>query len=515
MMDHIMNARLSAAFGESYLRIPLTASPNVRHGDALEIDWAEVLPAENCNYVFGNPPFIGAKYQSKTQRAQVRALAELGGSGGTLDFVCAWFLKAGAYLQSSKARIAFVSTNSITQGEQVAQLWPLLFERYGLEIAFGHRTFEWLSDARGRAHVHCVIVGLTRREDEPKEKRLFSYDDIAGDPVESRHMALSPYLFDATAVANKHLVVGERSRPIFDVPQMITGSKPIDGGYFILDTPSKIEFLKLHPNAERLIRPFVGADEYINGLERWIIAPQEATASELRLMPILLDRISKVASFRRGELAALSKANRPVQTRSLVTIALAATPTQYHVNVIPKAQFLVVPQTSSERREYIPIGWLDPPVIPSDKLRLILAADKWHFGVLTSRTHMAWMRAISGRLKSDFMYSVGVVYNNFPWPEASAAQTERISTLAQAILDARTAHPGATLADLYDPDTMPPDLRRAHTALDKAVDQLYRRAPFANDRERVEHLFGLYEKLVAPVIAAAVTPKKSRPKPKP
>ncbi len=209
MTDHIMNVKLSKAFGQNYLRIPLKAAPNIRHGDALEIDWAEVLAPNECAFVFGNPPFIGAKFQSDEQRKQVRRIANLGGSGGSLDFVCAWFLKAGEYVRGTQARIAFVATNSVTQGEQVAQLWPLLFQRHGLEISFAHRTFEWMSDARGRAHVHCVILGLTRREDEPKEKRLFSYDDISGDPVETRHAALSPYLFDASGLQNKHLVVRE------------------------------------------------------------------------------------------------------------------------------------------------------------------------------------------------------------------------------------------------------------------------------------------------------------------
>jgi N-6 DNA Methylase len=230
MMDHIMNARLSAAFGESFVRIPLKTSPNILNADALETDWANVLAPEKCSYILGNPPFGGAKYQMRANREQVRRIASLGGSGGTLDYVCAWFIKAGEYLRGSRARIGFVATNSITQGEQVAQLWRLLFERYAMEIAFAHRTFAWMSDARGKAHVHRVIVGLTRRDDEPKEKRLFSYDDIKGDPKERRHAALTPYLFDASALADRHLLVRERSQSLCDISSLVSGTQPIDDG---------------------------------------------------------------------------------------------------------------------------------------------------------------------------------------------------------------------------------------------------------------------------------------------
>jgi hypothetical protein len=225
--DHIMNARLSAAFGESFVRIPLRASPNILNADALETDWANVLAPEKCSYILGNPPFGGAKYQTPAQRKEVKRIAALGGSGGTLDYVCAWFIKAGEYVRRGKARIGFVATNSITQGEQVAQVWPLLFARYGLEIAFAHRTFAWMSDAKGKAHVHCVIIGLTRRDDKPKEKRLFSYDDIKGDPKESSHAALTPYLFDASALADRHLLVRERSQSLCDISSLVSGTQPI------------------------------------------------------------------------------------------------------------------------------------------------------------------------------------------------------------------------------------------------------------------------------------------------
>lgn len=499
MMDHIMNNRLSLEFGESYVRIPLRTAPHIHHADALEMDWATVLPPENCDYVLGNPPFVGAKYQSDKQRAQVRAIARLGGSGGTLDYVAAWFLKAGEYIQKGRADIGFVATNSITQGEQVAQLWPLLFHRYRLEIAFAHRTFAWGSDARGKAHVHVVIIGLTRREREPQVKRLFSYDDINGDPTESRHEALTAYLFDAGTVSNRYLVVKEVSRPLSDVPRLISGTQPIDGGHYIFDAAERAEFLRVEPAAEPYLVPFVGTEEYINGVERWILNVQSASPAQLRRMPHVAERMSKVREFR-------------AKSKRKSTNAIANYPEKYNVNIIPTRPFLAVPEVSSELREYVPIGWLEPPVIPSNKLRILVDADLWHFGILTSRMHMAWLSHVGGRLESRFQYGIGVVYNTFPWPQeipgGEAAARDKVRTLAQAVLNARAKFPGATLADLYDPDLMKPELRKAHRALDAAVDALYRKGGFTSDRERVEHLFGLYEKMTSPLAAATPAPKR-------
>lgn len=499
MMDHIMNNRLSLEFGQVFARIPLSAAPHILHGDALDTDWAEVLERERCSYVLGNPPFLGAKVQSETQRAQVRRIAGLGGSGGTLDFVTAWFIKAGEYVQNSGARIGFVSTNSITQGEQVAQLWPLLFHRYQLEIAFAHRTFAWGSDARGKAHVHVVIVGMSRHGDEPAEKRLFSYPDINGDPDESRHRALSPYLFDASALADRHLVVRETSKPLFDQPTLKTGSQPIDGGHYIFDDAEKLEFLASEPEAEELFVPFPGADEYINGRSRWLLHLRNVDPVALRRMPAVVERMNRVREFR-------------AQSQRKGTLDLAQYPDRLNVELFPDAPFLCLPEVSSERREYIPFGWLEPPTIPSNKLRALLNATPWQFGVLTSRMHTTWSRFIGGRLKSDFQYSVGLNYNPFPWPRLTDADKGRLDGLAQAVLDARAAHPGATLADLYDPSVMPADLRRAHRELDQTIDRLYRKAPFNSDRERVEHLFTLYERMTASLLAGRPKPKLRRVK---
>ena len=497
MMDHIMNNRLSLELGQNFARIPLEKSPNIMLGDALETEWSEQLPPGDCSFVFGNPPFVGSKYQTPEQRNQVRGIAALGKSGGTLDYVAAWFIKAGEYVNGGNARVGFVATNSITAGEQVAQLWPILFGRCKLEIAFAHRTFAWGSDARGKAHVHVVILGLDRRAAARPEKRLFSYPDINGEPEESRHAALSPYLFDAGALSDPHLVVREESAPINGSPQLLTGSQPIDDGRYIFDAAERAALLQAEPGAAPWLRPFIGAREHLQGGERWILALHEVPPDVLAKLPRVRERIASVRTFRR-------------KSKRKSTLKLADTPTLWQVNVIPDAPFLVIPEVSSERREYAPIGWLKPPVIPSNKLRLLANATLTDFGLLTSAMHMAWMRYIGGRLESRYQYSVGVTYNTFPLPPLDS-DLSKLEPFAQSVLDARATHSGATLANLYDPDLMPPNLRRAHQALDRAVDRLYRRGGFDSERERVEHLFMLYERMRSPLeIAARGKPKRRR-----
>ena len=496
MMDHIMNNRLSLEFGRIYARIPLEKSPHIVHGDALGTDWSGLLPPGDCSFVFGNPPFVGAKFQTEDQRAQVRGITALGKSGGTLDYVAAWFIKAGEYAKGSRARIGFVATNSITQGEQVAQLWPVLFERCKLEIAFAHRTFAWGSDARGKAHVHVVILGLDRRDAAPPEKRLFSYPDINGEPEESRHAVLSPYLFDASRLSDPHLVVREESAPINGMRRLITGTQPLEDDNLTFSSEGRAAFLEREPASTPFFRPFPGAREFIRGDERWILHTAGIPPQRLRNLPMVVERLKAVSEFR-------AKSKRQTTRR------LADYPSAYGVTVVPDCAFLIIPQTSSERRDYVPIGWLEPPAIPSEKLRLLPNATLSDFGLLTSAMHMAWMRAVTGRMKSDYMYSVGVVYNTFPKPPEGTDML-KLEPLAQAVLDARADHPNATLADLYDPDLVPPNLRRAHQALDHAVDRLYRRTGFVSERDRVEHLFMLYEKMRAPLEIAAQGKTKRR-----
>ena len=489
MMDHIMNNQLSLEFGETYARIPLKASPSIRHGDALEIDWAEILPPERCDYVFGNPPFVGAKFQTDEQRFQVRRIANLGKSGGSLDYVAAWFIKAGEYVQNTSARIGFVATNSITQGEQVAQLWPVLFDRFKLEISFTHHTFAWGSDARGKAHVHVVIIGLDRQERAKSQKRLFSYPDINNEPEETQHVAISPYLFDATSFSNPHLTVCEESKPINGMTPLRYGSQPIDGGHYIFTVGERSRFLAEEPDAEHLLRPFVGAREYLQGGDRWILTLHNTEPNTLACLPQVRKRIAAVRESR-------------LASKRAVTRELAKFPAKFAFTTIPTAPFLVIPEVSSEKREYVPIGWLEPPVIPSNLVRVLEDANLVDFALLTSAMHMAWLRHVGGRLESRYRYSIGLVYNTFPTPpdfvEDNTSLLE-LKPLAQAVLEARDAHPDTTLANLYDPDLMPANLRKAHQALDRAVDRLYRHSSFTSERERVEHLFMLYEKMCNPL----------------
>jgi hypothetical protein len=359
MMDHIANNEINEAFRLNYARIPLKQSAHILHGDALEADWSALLAPGKCSYIMGNPPFVGAKFQSEFQRAQVRRIAGLGGSGGTLDYVAAWFIKAGDYLQANRRiRIAFVATNSICQGEQVAQLWPILFDRFGLEIAFAHRTFSWGSEARGKAHVHVVIIGLAHRDCEPAEKRLFSYPDIKGDPVESRHIALTAYLFDARGVANRHLVVKEEGAPLCGHPKLITGSKPLENGYLVLDPRERAELIENHPEIEIYVRPYQGAEEFINGYTRWVIATPLMSPDLIQTIPDLMARLASIRQWRGSR-------------NSKTTLDLSTRPTEWHLTIIPDRPFLAVPNTSSERREYAPIGWISPPIIPNQKLRVL------------------------------------------------------------------------------------------------------------------------------------------------
>ncbi len=507
MMDHLANNQLNERFRANYARIPLKDSPHIHFGDALETDWADVLPPADCNFIMGNPPFRGAKKQNDQQRAQVRKIAALGGSGGTLDYVAPWFIKAGRYLAENKRiKIAFVATNSVTQGEQVAQLWPILFEKCGMEISFAHQTFKWginlpkelKRHRRGRtdkdASVHVVIVGLAHHDNEPPLKRLFAYPDVKGDPIESEHKALTAYLFGADNGVNRHLVVKEESKPINGADRVRIGSKPIDGGYLIFTEAERSRLKDAEPESVELLRPYVGAKDYINGDWRWIAALQEIAPSRLRSAGALLERLRLVRAYRKGEIA--SKGKEKINSPGISARALAETPKQFHVTVIPKKPFLAIPGVSSENREYVPIGWLEPPVIPSNLVNVLLDASSYAFGILVSKMHMAWMAHIGGRLESRYRYSIGLVYDTFPLVDATADQREEIKMLAQEVLDARAKHETSSLADLYDPDTMPANLRKAHKALDKAVDQLYRKEPFENDRERVEHLFGLYEQMI-------------------
>ena len=498
MMDHLMNNKLSLEIGEHYSRIPLRKTSRIVQGDALELAWADVLPPAKCSVVLGNPPFVGAKHQSYRQRAQVRRVADLGGSGGTLDYVAAWFVKAAEYAGQGKARIGFVATNSITQGQQVGQLWPVLFQRFGMDLAFAHRPFAWGSEVRGKAHVHVVVIGLEKAAAKAGLRRLFSYATVDGEPHESRHRVLSPYLFDADRLRDPRTVVREAPRPINGMPRLVIGSKPIDGGHYILDEEERRTFLAQEPEAEPYLRPFYGSREFLNGGHRWILALHDASPKVLRSLPRVRERIAMVRRFRE-------------RSKSQPTRELADTPTLYHVNVIPKVPFLAIPETSSERRDYVPVGWLEPPAVPSNAIRVLLGADLPDFALLTSAMHMSWLRHVGGRLESRYRYSIGLVYNTFPLPSGGREALSDLGSLAEEILAARAEFPEASLSDLYDSDLMPPALRQSHRELDRAVDRLYRPKGFESDRERAEHLLERYEQLASP-LAAKPRPRGRRKK---
>lgn len=474
LTDHMANVDLGTMFGKPFRKFPLTEQPHIRGGmNALTTDWESVVSKSQLTHILGNPPFIGSKVMTDEQRAEVAALS---GGRGTLDYVSAWYFKAAEYIQGTRIQVGFVSTNSITQGEQAGALWEPLIQKYGISIHFAHRTFKWSSEAPRAAAVYCVIIGFAAFS--PKQPRLFEYEDIRGEPHEIAVAHINPYLIDAPDI-----FIVRRGKPLCQVPEMGIGNKPIDGGMYLFTTEEKEVFLKREPSAAEFFRRWLGADEFLNGYERWVLWLGEASPEKLRQIPEVMRRIEAVRTFRQ-----LSK--------SAPTRKLADTPTRFHVENMPKESYLLVPRVSSERRRYVPIGFIGPDTLTSDSALIVSDATPYHFGVLESEMHMTWVRAVCGRLKSDYRYSKDIVYNNFPWPQVVSDERKKsIEQAAQAVLDARAAHPDATLADLYDPDTMPKNLFDAHHALDRAVDRAYEAPKFASESERLQFLFGLYQQL--------------------
>ena len=474
LVDHQMNVRVSEEFGLYFARIPLKTTPHIVNGNALRLDWAGVLPPERCSYVLGNPPFVGAKMLNDAQRADVAEVFSGIDGGGLLDLVAAWYVKAARYVHDTNIRCAFVSTNSISQGEQVGVLWGWLLAQ-GIRIHFAHRTFQWSNEARGMAAVHCVIIGFGAVE--IGSKIIYEYDDIRGEPHAVNASNINPYLVDAADV-----VLPRRSNPICNVPGIGIGNKPIDGGHYLFTPGEKAEFLKLEPAAEKYFRRWLGADEFINAYERWCLWLGDCAPDALRRMPEAMKRVEAVKNCR-------------MASKSAPTRKLAETPTRFHVENMPTSEYLVIAKVSSERRRFVPIGFIDHMTLSSDLLFVVKGTSLYHFGVLCSTVHNAWVRYTCGRLKSDFRYSKDIVYNNFPWPDApTGTQQQKIEAAAQGVLDARAEFPGASLADLYDPLTMPPALVKAHHQLDAAVDAAYGKKNFRNDAERVAFLFELYRK---------------------
>lgn len=499
LMDHQMNLQVAERFGEYFARLPLVKSPTIVHGNALRIDWNSVVPKERLSFILGNPPFIGSKLMSEGQRADLLAVAGKLKGAGVLDFVCAWHLKATAYAEGTDIGIAFVSTNSICQGEQVGILWGELLAK-GWRIAFAHRTFRWNNEAKGVAAVHCIIVGLSRTP--PNPRRLFDYDSVSGEPQEVAAGNINPYLVDAADVLlpNRREALSARARISF-------GSMPNDGGHLLLTDDERNALVANEPNALLWIKPFLNSEEFINGSVRWCLWLVDAAPSQLQAMPLVMQRIASVKEVRKKS---------PRET----TQALALTPSVFGETRQPAAAYIGIPKTSSERRVFLPIGWLSAEVIAGSELFTISPCTMLDFGVVQSSMHMAWLRTVGGRLKSDYRYSAGIVYNNFPWPEPldDKARTA-IETAAQRVLDARAQFPGSTLADLYDPLSMPPLLVKAHQQLDRAVDAAYlaaekaagRKAPkLGSDAERVAFLFERYQALASLLPASKVAKARAK-----
>ncbi|MGI8905692.1 MAG: class I SAM-dependent DNA methyltransferase [Candidatus Sumerlaeaceae bacterium] len=492
LMDHQMNINLSEAFGFYYVRLPLRKSPTVVHANALQIDWKCVLPVEQCSYILGNPPFVGKHYQTPEQREQQKVIFNQVRGSSDLDYVACWYVLASRYIQGTHITACFVSTNSITQGEQVSVLWPFLFEKYGISIQFAHRTFRWQSEARGAAHVHVVIIGFGQRE--RSQKFIYDYEANVQDPVVTFVKNISPYLTEAT-----NTVVTKRQSPICTVPPMRCGNKPSDGGHLILTRQEKEELLAAEPEAAEFLRAFTGSEEFINGNMRWCLWLVNADPAKLSKLPHVMERVERVRQFR-------------LRSSAEPTRRAASTPGRFFYISQPATDYILIPEVSSERRAYIPMGIMKPELISANTNFLVPSNSLYLFGVLTSAMHMAWIRQIGGRLESRFRYSGSMVYNTFAWPNnVNTQQMTRIASAARAVLEVRAMFPGSTLADLYDPLTMPLKLQQAHRTLDRAVDLAYRPQPFPTERARVEFLFAEYERLTS----GFVTPDartRSRPR---
>lgn len=427
--------------------LPLKTNAYIVEGNALRVDWESVVPKSKLNYIMGNPPFVGARLMGKEQKADVNTIFPGWKNAGNLDYVCCWYKKAADIMQGTSVRSALVSTNSVSQGESVANLWKPLFDD-GVHIDFAYRTFRWDSEAKIKAHVHCVIIGFSVAASSTP-KKLFDGDryQVANN--------INGYLLDG-----ENVFVESRSKPICNVPEIGIGNKPIDGGFYLFEKEEMEDFIKKEPSSKKYFRPWYGSREFINQKPRYCLWLGECTPAELKAMPHCMERVKAVREYR-------------LASPSAGTVKLADKPTRFHVENMPKGHYVVIPEVSSEKRRYIPIGYLDDSKLCSNKLRLVPSATLFIFGVLESNVHMAWMRCVCGRLKSDYDYSIKIVYNNFPWPTPTEQQKAKIEQTAQAILDTRALYPDSSLADLYDELTMPPELRKAHHANDRAVMDAY------------------------------------------
>ena len=455
--------------------LPLKTNAFIVEGNALRVDWESVVPKSKLNYIMGNPPFVGARLMGKEQKADVNTIFPGWKNAGNLDYVCCWYKKASDMMQGTSVRSALVSTNSVSQGESVAHLWKPLFDA-GVHIDFAYRTFRWDSEAKIKAHVHCVIIGFSVAASSTP-KKLFDGDryQVANN--------INGYLLDG-----ENVFVESRSKPICNVPEIGIGNKPIDGGFYLFEKEEMEDFIKKEPSSKKYFRPWYGSREFINQKPRYCLWLGECTPAELKAMPHCMERVKAVREYR-------------LASPSAGTVKLADKPTRFHVENMPKGNYIVIPKVSSENRKYVPMGLMSPDMLCSDLVFIVPNATAYHLGVLTSNVHMAWVRAVCGRLKSDYRYSKDIVYNNFPWPAPTEQQKAKIEQTAQAILDARALYPDSSLADLYDELTMPPELRKAHRDNDRAVMDAYGftkgTAARTSESACVTELMKLYQKKVS------------------
>ena len=467
--EEIMNTNLDF--------LPLKSYANIVEGNALRTDWETVVPKDKLDYIMGNPPFVGYSLQSEDQKKDILSIYvdEKGKpykTAGKIDYVSGWYFKAAALMEGTRIRTAFVSTNSITQGEQVAGVWKPLYDRFNIHIDFAHRTFRWDSEASIKAHVHCVIVGFSSAPNY-KQKQLYSSERVQLVDNINAYLISAPTIF-----------IESRTQSICDVPQMVYGNKPTDGGFLFLSPEEYADLAKKEPSALKYVRQIYGATEYINNKARYCLWLVGISPTELRSSAFIKDRVEKVREFR-------------LNSTKDATRRSADTPALFQEIRHPDSQYIIIPRHSSENRKYIPFGFVNPEIIVNDAVQIIPNAELYHFGIMMSNVHMAWTRAVCGRIKSDYRYSKDVVYNNFPWCKPTAEQKKKIEETAQAILDARALYPDCSLADLYDEVAMPPELRKAHQANDKAVMQAYGFWGKLNTESAcVAELMKMYQKLV-------------------
>ncbi|MDO4908037.1 DNA methyltransferase, partial [Neisseria sp.] len=512
LAEHQMNLEYEHELGNSLPTLPLKSGGNIKSANALREDWEAFCPrqnrAEDEVYLVGNPPFGGSNSRDEGQNEDMDLVFSGWKKYGVLDYVTCWFWKGAQYIQNSRAKLALVSTNSVSQGEQVATLWPHIFA-LGLRIGFAWQTFPWANNAKDKAAVHVVIIGLVsqqlsdgtagRLNPDTQETRLFKLVDKEWRAQSVAN--ISPYL-----IAGSNLAVSARERPLGKVSKMVYGNKPVEGGNLILTTAEKEVLLAKEPKAAKWIKKLLGSDEFLNGQERWCIWLRDMVAEELAHLPEAYPEIAKRVEKVRAVRLASKKA---------ATVKKAAIAHLFDEIRHPHSgSYILVPRVSSERREYVPMDFFSHEVIPTDATQIIPNATLYELGILSSAAHNDWMRTVAGRLKSDYRYSGTLVYNTFPWPQADEAQQAEITRLAENVLLARDAFPDKTLAQLYDPEKMPETLREAHRALDDAVDKLYRAKPFSDGLERVEHLFALYEQMIQAEQAALAAAKAEKKKKK-